>query len=114
MTTVEGMPIPLHGLPAWITVRRRNADQPMCIFTISPDANMIEYIYVDETTLEWQKSTSEQIHLPDNSVNPVHASVIEDGQTLVIANYHGPDDANQSFGASVISTPIRSSSRHCK
>jgi 6-phosphogluconolactonase len=33
--------------------------------------------------------------------NPVYADVSKDGKSLIVANYHGPDDGNNSKGAGV-------------
>jgi len=41
--------------------------------------------------------------VPSGGVNPVYAAVSADAATLLVANYHGPDDVNNSRGASVAS-----------
>lgn len=112
MTSVEGMPITLIGKSAaWITIKHpRSTGQARCIFTIDPMTNIIEQIDFDDKTQTIKNMSRKFPIASDFGPNPVHASVVEDGKTMVVANYHGPDDQKSSKGASVESMSMHGQS----
>lgn len=81
------------GIPAWLV----SAPQlPRCLFAALADIS---------TLLAFEVSGRGELRpaatVKSGGVNPVFASVSDDGRVLLVANYHGPDDVTHSDGASV-------------
>jgi len=90
-------PIVTGGNPVWLTTVGHDLDTGCLFATLADTSEIFAYSSYGEHSV------------PSGGVNPVYASVTEDGQTLIVANYHGPDNANTSAGASVASFRIGSS-----
>mmetsp|Transcript_1389 Transcript_1389/g.4198 ORF Transcript_1389/g.4198 Transcript_1389/m.4198 type:complete len:413 (-) Transcript_1389:223-1461(-) len=88
------------GIPAWLAVAPQ---VPHCLFAALVDTDSLTSFLITKTGAEKGGAT-----VASGGVNPVFASVTEDGHTLLVANYHGPDDSKQSTGASVASFSISS------
>eukprot|EP00929_Paragymnodinium_shiwhaense_P025529 TRINITY_DN15419_c0_g1_i2.p1 TRINITY_DN15419_c0_g1~~TRINITY_DN15419_c0_g1_i2.p1 ORF type:complete len:405 (-),score=113.91 TRINITY_DN15419_c0_g1_i2:192-1406(-) len=87
--------------PAWLTTMEAQDGQPKCLFvSLADKSKMLPF--------KFNGNKLEQIGdgVDSNGINPVHASVTSDGKTLVVANYHGPDDVCDSTGSSVASFKI--------
>jgi len=90
----EYLSIPTGGAPVWLTTVGTDL-QDGCIFaTLANDSTIFSYGLKGSHTV------------PSGGVNPVFASVANNGHTLLVANYHGPDDSTSSDGASVASFEI--------
>lgn len=95
--TMSGLP----GLPAWFAVKSNGGlKSKNCLFVTYPDASIIG-------AFQWENSDSsvpqkvQTISVGVKDANPVFGDVSSDGNTLVVANYHGPDDQVNSTGASI-------------
>lgn len=82
--------------PVWLTVRPKSDSLPGCLFVTLADSSEILSQSLSHLYLDLKKVDS-------HGVNPVHATVSSDGGTLVVANYHGPDDVCNSTGSGVAS-----------
>ena len=63
-------------------------------------------VQLANTTIEGQRLTQVGKPVDSAGVNPVHATISSDGNALVVANYHGPDDVCNSTGSGVASFTI--------
>lgn len=89
-TEMSGLP----GLASWFVVKPIG-EHESCLFVTYPDASSIDVFH-------WTGDLPEKVQtLPvgDKDANPVYGDI--SGQTLVVANYHGPDNQDNSTGASV-------------
>lgn len=88
----------LPGLAAWFAVTH-SSDNGKCLYVTYPGISSIGvFHWTDDGELPTRIQT---LPVGDANANPVYADVSSDGQTLVVANYHGPDNQNNSTGASV-------------
>lgn len=82
--------------PVWLTTLGQDLDSGCLFATLADSSEIFAY------------SSHGKHSVPSGGVNPVYAAVTEDKKTLIVANYHGPDNANTSTGASVASFKIGS------
>lgn len=86
----------IGGNPIWL------ATTPGCLFMTLPDTNTIQSFAVSsDGSIKGLVSNASS-----GGVNPVFAASTADARVLLVANYHGPDDANTSTGASAASLLI--------
>jgi len=83
------------GMPVWLTLLSYMYRYD-CLFATLADTSLVW----------WQPSNGPPSYVESGGVNPVYSAVAYSGETLLVANYHGPDDANTSTGASVASFAI--------
>jgi 6-phosphogluconolactonase len=88
----------LPGMACWFAVRTGSDKFNSCLFTTYADASSIESYQWTPTGMPTKVQT---LPVGDKNANPVYADISTDGGTLVVANYHGPDDGTNSTGASV-------------
>jgi len=97
----EVPPIATPGLPVWLTTTEgfatTNEIFQRCLFATLADKNLV-----------YSHSSSAQHTIYSAGAAPVFAAAANFGRTLLVANYHGPDNANTSTGASVASFAINS------
>ena len=97
----EVPPIATPGLPVWLTTTEgfatTNEIFQRCLFATLADKNLV-----------YSHSSSAQHTIFSAGAAPVFAAPANFGRTLLVANYHGPDNANTSTGASVASFAINS------
>jgi 6-phosphogluconolactonase len=87
--------VPAGGQPAWLTGTGEASKG--CLFATLPgDSKVFSYGPAGAQTVA------------SGGVNPVFAAPTADGGVLLVANYHGPDNANSSDGAAVTSFKIGS------
>lgn len=86
--------ISTEGSPIWLTTVGNSLDDGCIVATIADKSEIFTH------------GRGRTHYTPSGGVNPVYASVTADGKYLLVANYHGPDDANTSTGASVASFSI--------
>jgi 6-phosphogluconolactonase len=82
--------------PVWLTTLGRDLKSGCLFATLANTSEIFAY------------GSGAKFSVPSGGVNPVFAAVTEDQKTLIVANYHGPDNANTSTGASVASFRIGS------
>lgn len=91
----------VHGIPAWMVSGKSPEEGHDCIFVMLANRS---------TILSFQYSVYglEQVGdaVDSHGAAPVHGSISSDGRTLLVANYHGPDDACVSTGANAASFSI--------
>mmetsp|Transcript_80474 Transcript_80474/g.139670 ORF Transcript_80474/g.139670 Transcript_80474/m.139670 type:complete len:407 (-) Transcript_80474:47-1267(-) len=87
---------PTGGNPVWLSTVGADLDKG-CLFATLADKSMV-----------FSAGFGSSASVASGGVNPVYSSVSHDGKTLLVANYHGPDDAKTSDGASVASFAIGS------
>lgn len=85
--------IPTKGSPIWLTTIGDSLDDGCLIATIADKSEIFTY------------GMGFTHYTESGGINPVYASVSND-QHLLVANYHGPDNAHTSTGASVASFSI--------
>jgi len=96
--TLEHLSIRTLGAPVWLTTVGNGLKDGCLIATVANTSEIFTYSQrFDGLTRRW---------VPSGGVNPVYASVANEGHTLLVANYHGPDNSNSSEGASVASFTI--------
>jgi len=93
----------LPGLPAWFAVYSPAHSNFSCLYVTYPDSSSIDVFQWSEGLPRGpiQTLSGEAIH---ENANPVYGDIVDPdghGPTLVVANYHGPDNQNSSIGASV-------------
>jgi len=93
----EGKAIRTTGAPAWITTTGHSMDDG-CLFATLANISMI---------FSTGSGNPGQI-VPSGGAAPVYAQVTNNGRTLLVANYHGPDNSKTSVGASAASFEIGS------
>jgi len=82
-------------MPVWLT-GLWHLDNDYCLFATLADTNLVW----------WQPPNGPPSYTDSGGVTPVFSAVTQDRRTLLVANYHGPDNANTSTGASVASFAI--------
>jgi len=90
--------LPVEGLPVWLTPAK---DDKCLLVSLADVSKMVSFVITPSGRLQ-QVGES----LDSHGLNPVHATVSSDGNTLVVANYRGPDDGCNSTGAGVASFAI--------
>lgn len=80
----------IQGMPVWLAI------ESGCLFVTRADTD--ELLAYDSTNLV--------ATVKSGGAAPVFAAPTLDGKTLLVANYHGPDNANTSTGASAASFHI--------
>lgn len=102
---VPGSEYPVDGLPVWLTPFHTGEQQ--CLFVLRADKDDILSLVVDGVGVQERGSYA------TGGAAPVFADVARVGpngevNVLLVANYHGPDDATSSEGASAVSMHIHS------
>jgi len=92
--TLEHLSIPTGGAPVWLTTVGNGLQDGCMIATLANTSEIFTY------------SANGSHRVPSGGANPVYASVANEGHTLLVANYHGPDNSKSSDGASVASFTI--------
>jgi len=99
------------GMPVWLA--GSNAVGGLkCVFVALADKDEMLSL-VDEVPGIPSPFPSLYPAAPTGGAAPVHMTVTVDGKFLLVANYHGPDDATTSDGAGVGSIAIKSSGVGC-
>jgi 6-phosphogluconolactonase len=94
------------GLPAWFALRRPVDGDQGCLFVTYPNTNSIGIFQLESGGVNSGTTAKMVSSVATKGVNPVYADVTVDGSILVVADYHGPDDATSSEGAGVESFAI--------
>jgi 6-phosphogluconolactonase (cycloisomerase 2 family) len=94
---------------AWFAVKHGRAGfSNNCLYAMFPGSSSIKAFQWFADSLPTEVQT---LQLDDVNANPVHGDISSDGNTLIVANYHGPDDQTNSTGAGVQTFSI---SEDCK
>jgi 6-phosphogluconolactonase (cycloisomerase 2 family) len=104
ITPRPDLAIPTGGQPVWLTKFQRGDKQ--CMFVTRADLDDVQSYVFDASG----KATVVGAY-KSGGVAPVHADVLysrapSDSDVLLVANYHGPDDATTSDGAAASSMII--------
>lgn len=94
----ENLFFPTPGAPVWLTTVGTDLSKGCIIATLADKSSIFAFGYREGSRVSHT--------VPSGGINPVFASVTEDQSTLLVANYHGPDNTNTSVGASVASFKI--------
>jgi len=97
MKPLENMDMAVDGLPVWLATLHKR-----CLFaTLADTSDLVAYSFEPSQSL---KGPITKVRA--GGVAPVFAATTLDGRTLLVADYHGPDNSNVSTGAAAASFQI--------
>jgi len=101
----------VHGIPAWMVSAKSPEEGKDCLFVMLANRSTIlsfQYSVDGPGAGPGPGPVLKQIGdaVDSHGAAPVHGSISSDGRTLLVANYHGPDDSCSSTGANAASFSI--------
>jgi len=81
------------GVAAWLLLNKEGTS-PGCLFAALADKDQVSSLHVSSNG-----SLSKQQTVASGGLTPVHLQLIQGGRILLVANYHGPDDASGPGGS---------------